>query len=56
MALKLQYVCKNCNKGYKRYGFYAKHIVQCEPVKLTLNKPVNIDSIKTPSQYKQTLE
>ena len=56
MALNLQYVCKNCNKGYKRHGFYAKHIIQCQPVKFTLNKPINIDSIKTPSQYEQTLE
>ncbi len=56
MALNVQYVCKNCNKEYKRHGFYAKHIVQCQPVKFTLNKPVNIDSIKTPSQCQQTLE
>ena len=56
MALNLQYVCKNCNKGYKRYGFYAKHIVQCQPIDVRINKPVNIDSIKTPSQYQQTLE
>ena len=56
MALNLQYVCKNCDKGYKRYGFYAKHIVQCQPIDVRINKPVNIDSIKTPSQYQQTLE
>jgi len=56
MALHLQYVCKNCNKGYKRHGFYAKHIVQCQPIDIRLNKPVNIDSIKTTSQCQQALE
>jgi len=56
MELNLQYVCKNCNKGYKRYGFYAKHIVQCQPFNVTLNKPINTDSIKTTSQCQQTLE
>jgi hypothetical protein len=56
MALNLQYVCKNCNKGYQRYGYYAKHIVKCQPVNVTLNNPVNIDSIKTPSQCQQMLE
>jgi hypothetical protein len=56
MALNLQYVCKNCNKGYQRYGYYSKHIVQCQPIDFTLYRPVNLDSIKTPSQCQQMLE
>jgi hypothetical protein len=56
MALNLQYVCKNCNKGYKRYGYYSKHIVQCQPIEFTLNRPINLDSIKTPSHCQQMLK
>lgn len=56
MALNLQYVCKNCNKGYQRYGYYSKHIIQCQPIDFTLYRPVNLDSIKTPSQCQQMLE
>lgn len=56
MALNLQYVCKNCNKGYQRYGYYSKHIALCQPIDFTLHRPVNLDSIKTPSQCQHMLE
>ena len=56
MDLVAQYCCLNCKKIYKRYPFYTKHVIQCNP-RFDIQKNLsNEDKIKYPSQTQQSIE
>ena len=56
MDLVAQYCCPNCKKIYKRYPFYTKHVIQCNP-RFDIQTNLSIeDKIKYPSQTQQSIE
>lgn len=52
MPLIAPYVCKNCKKGYERYSYYKKHIINCESVNTNfMTGSINDLSIRETLQY-----
>jgi hypothetical protein len=49
------YRCPNCNKSYKRYSFFSRHVILCNSSYISKNNNLP-DNIKYPSQIQQTLD